>query len=853
MNSFMPKVCLSILAGAFLSLSLVSCDEVLDEPLPEGFSFSFSPDEVTVPPAGGSVEIAFESPFAWTASTEAQWLTVSPKSGESGAVVLTVSLSENTTKDARSAALTITLPDKDYSEDLTVTQLAYEPTLILSKEEIELAAVASSYEVIVASTVEWTVEADVPWLSAAPETAGFGETRVVVNAGENPDIEPREGHLTFSGEDLKAVLTVKQMSAAPWLKLSENEVTLAKAGGSVEVTVSGNIAWTASEDAEWLSVTPESGEAGETTLKLTAPENPYSAAREAVVTVSGGNESVVLKVRQSATEAWLTLSQETAQVGKKGGNVAVKVSGNIDWTASADAQWISVEPASGSFGETAVVVKVAENAEPKDREGKVSFTGEGVTAVLTIKEDAASWLSLSQQKVTIVRAGGTAELKVSGNVEWTASADAEWISIAPASGKAGETAVVISVPMNPDTQERLGTVLFKAEDTEVSLSVSQEAAAHMALSKETASVEKDGGKVDVTLDANIDWTASVDADWLSVSPASGKSGQSAVTVTVAANPAPTARDASVTFSGEGKSVKLTIHQAETPAWITLTQTEASVEKTGGKVELSVSGNVDWTATADVQWISVAPASGKAGEQTAVVVTVAENTTPQDREGKLSFKAAGVPSVLTIKQAAASWLSLSQTEASIGKSGGTVEVTVSGNVAWTAASDVQWITLAPASGQAGDTKLTLTVAENAALEARSGKVTVTGAEGLTAVLTLTQDATPALSFSPASLTFAAAGGEAQLKITAAAAWTVTKPDTATWLTLSATSGSTGESTIVVSVPVNDAEQGRSAILQFTASGVTLSYSVSQKGKDEVGGISGDIDDWGDGGEGDYGRK
>lgn len=71
--------------------------------------------------------------------------------------------------------------------------------------------------------------------------------------------------------------------------------------------------------------------------------------------------------------------------------------------------------------------------------------------------------------------------------------------------------------------------------------------AELELDTESLSFTKDGGSSTVSVTSNTDWTVSDDADWLTVSPQSGK-GNGSVTVTAAANTTYEARTATITVT-----------------------------------------------------------------------------------------------------------------------------------------------------------------------------------------------------------------------------------------------------------------------------------------------------------------
>ena len=84
----------------------------------------------------------------------------------------------------------------------------------------------------------------------------------------------------------------------------------------------------------------------------------------------------------------LDLNKTTASVGAEGGSVALEVTSNVDWTASADQDWVSVDPASGKGSKDAakVTVSVEPNESEEARTATVTVAAEKLTKTLKITQ-----------------------------------------------------------------------------------------------------------------------------------------------------------------------------------------------------------------------------------------------------------------------------------------------------------------------------------------------------------------------------------------------------------------------------------------------------------------------------------
>src|SRR5213593_3574040 len=143
-------------------------------------------------------------------------------------------------------------------------------------------------------------------------------------------------------------------------------------------------------------------------------------------------------------------------------------------------------------------------------------------------------------------------------------------------------------------------------------------------------------------------------------------------------------------------------------------------------------------------------------------------------------------------------SISPPNRSTGYAGGSgiVTVTTSAGCAWTAASDVNWITLAAGSGSGSGT-VTYTVAANTATSPRTGTVTVAGQTH-----TVTQaGAACTCTISPATQSLAAVASSGSVAVTAPAGCTWSATTNASWITITSGSSGSGNGTVTYSVLAN----------------------------------------------------
>ena len=120
--------------------------------------------------------------------------------------------------------------------------------------------------------------------------------------------------------------------------------------------------------------------------------------------------TVACKPDQPVEEATLEVSKETVALAATAAEATFEVTSNQDWTATADADWVSLDPATGTASAEAVVVKVT----AEDNEA-----AEARTATVTVKAgELTKTVALTQ-----VGTEGTPEPELpTPNADWTSDA-----------------------------------------------------------------------------------------------------------------------------------------------------------------------------------------------------------------------------------------------------------------------------------------------------------------------------------------------------------------------------------------------------------------------------------------------
>ena len=251
------------------------------------------------------------------------------------------------------------------------------------------------------------------------------------------------------------------------------------------------------------------------------------------------------------------------------------------------------------------------------------------------------------------------------------------------------------------------------------------------------------------------------------------------------------------------------------AAITIDPATRTFDKTGGGNSVLTGGDGSWTATADVDWITISPrTSGNAGDSCVYIVDA--NFSADTRIGKITIGGkthtitqTGYPS------------SLDKMSANFPKTGGqgTVEITVDNNIAWSAKSNDSWITLENSSGF-GKSTITYNVAPyTTSVSARSGTITIGGN-----TFVVVQSG-PLVTITPDTLEI---GCEAKVLLVpiAALAETAWMPKSqVSWITLVDAGSCVGDGTITLAVNRNEGWIPRSGTVTVGDAVLTVNQAQS----------------------------
>jgi len=443
-------------------------------------TYSISPSDASIAAGGGngSISVTAGGGCAWSASTNASWISITSAASGSGNGTVAFRVATNT-GGPRSA--TITIADRPF----TVTQAGASCSFSINPSSYTAAVGGGSVNVTVTlatgSACSWTASSSYDWLSIVSvrnDAAGGGA--VTLNIDPNPGGD-RSGKASIAGQ----VLNVTEHGCSFGINPTSQSVAYSGGSGSIAVNATGNsCSWTARSNVGWITLNTDSGHGGGA-VQFTAAANPARTPRSGTVTV-GGQTFTVNQDAAPAPTCTFSVSPPSLALPAAGGSGNFAVTANdasCAWTAAVNggAGWLTLSSAGGT-GSGTVAATAAANPGA-DRSASLTVANQTVSVTQPAvpppppPPPPTCTFTVAPTTLTMPAAGGSAGITITASdasCAWSAAVTAggDWLSMTgPASGT-GSGSVGVAAAANPGP-DRAGTLSVAGQG----VSVSQPAAA----------------------------------------------------------------------------------------------------------------------------------------------------------------------------------------------------------------------------------------------------------------------------------------------------------------------------------------------------------------------------------------
>ena len=260
-------------------------------------TYALEPDNSSFGNDGGARTFTDNAPAecAWTAVSDASWLTVT--AGGQGTGNGTVSYAVTANGDTNERVAQIAVADRRF----TVRQGGNAAACQYSVGPVEFSPCMPAGNVTATLTTQascpWTAVPDTSWLNVSSGTSGTGSSVITISYPDNYDA-PRQGMVMVRWPTPTAGQNIRIAQAGCHYALSQSAFDMTAAGGSGTFVVlqesdpntcggatQDRCIWTAQSNVPWITITSSMPRAGDNPVAFVVASNDGSTTRVGTITV----------------------------------------------------------------------------------------------------------------------------------------------------------------------------------------------------------------------------------------------------------------------------------------------------------------------------------------------------------------------------------------------------------------------------------------------------------------------------------------------------------------------------------------------------------------------------------------
>ena len=812
--------------------------------LPEGVQSS----EVSVKSESQSVTVSFSSNVPWMASVSADWIFISPSSGQAGSNTVSIKVMENVTDQPRTATVTITDIDGKSTLTFEINQEAVDRTLTVNPESMTFTAQGGEDKLTVSSNTEWTVGKDVDWITLDSDK-GNGDSMIKVIATENQSLTLRTGSITVTSTDgkIKRTVSVQQDGADVVFSIDRLDVSVNAAGEDFTVNVTHNIGYKIDSQPEWVKLTNKATSGNIDTFTFKAEANTSIAAREGVIVFcNDNNECVPVTIKQSGASASLSVSPTNMDFTAKTESKIFTVTSNSDWTATSDASWVKLNASSGN-GNAQVTVTTEENTTITQRSATITIkTADGkATANVKVTQSAANVIfSVDKNEFNVASTGESFSVKVTHNIGYKITSMPEWVNQTNKATSGNTDTFTFKADANASTSPREGVIVFCNDNNECVPVTVKQAGANVFLSVTPGSLTfaSQGQTKSISIKSNTDWKASSNKSWVNLDMQEGR-GDAELCISTIENTNTSERTATITIKTDDGKLTSSINITQNKAEVFLSvsgSTLLTVAANSGCQMISVKSNTKWKVKHfGYNWALASKTEGCGNAQFSINVN--ENPTCKKR--------ASYVTVMTIDEKIQKEIKIEQegrkdvifkagkNEFNVNAESNYIFVYIYHSIGYKIYSLPDWISMGGYAVTSDyEDELGVSIKKNTNTVPRKGDIVFRNDNGECISITVKQDGynpeLPSLSVSQTSMRkFRPSATSVQFSIRTNSSWIATPSET--WIKLSMTSGN-GNANVNLYAEANNSLSERMATItvKTTDGKSTCTIYLAQEGANDV---------------------
>lgn len=238
---------------------------------------------------------------------------------------------------------------------------------------------------------------------------------------------------------------------------------------------------------------------------------------------------------------------------------------------------------------------------------------------------------------TVDRLMDSCTVNIVSNQSWSAVSNQSWLTCTP--NGTGNASMTISYLDNNSASSRTASITVSSSGAaSLAINIIQKGYS-ITILPSSQNVSSTSGTANFTITSNINWTTSSNQTWCAVSPTSGTLNGSII-ATYLANLVTSTRIATITLIGAGvPNQTVTVTQDAFVPTLNISPTNQNVSSAIGTTAINVTSNINWSASSNQTWCTIAPISGS--NNGTVTVNYSANPLTTDRSAVITFSGSGV--------------------------------------------------------------------------------------------------------------------------------------------------------------------------------------------------------------------
>ncbi|BFK95289.1 BACON domain-containing protein [Alistipes onderdonkii] len=264
------------------------------------------------------------------------------------------------------------------------------------------------------------------------------------------------------------------------------------------------------------------------------------------------------------SRATISITPDAIPAGPDGTTTQVTVTSSGDWRLAGVCDWVHPSAESGKSGDV-VTFTIDPNTSEESREAAFKFfTGSAVAPLKITSEPGYSLTLISEDNMTVEATETGINVKVHTNIPELSysfsDGGEEWISFSDRIEAFGNTILNFTLTENPTYDDRASTITIAGEGLELRVAVVQRQIDAINIGDTSFEFDLSERTFSVDVSANVDYTVTIDSDWITQKP--GTRGLVTEALSFHLDAAPTNRGGKITIEGGGITHVLTVIQKD---------------------------------------------------------------------------------------------------------------------------------------------------------------------------------------------------------------------------------------------------------------------------------------------------